>query len=431
MKQVICFLMMFFPFICRAELKIDVNGAGAEPVPVAIPAFLGDENNLSEIVISDLEKTGLFRVVNPDAYIQKFQSFEEKPTFADWQAINTQALLQAKAETNPDGQVKVSYKLWDIYAGKMLEGKAMTLPLKEARRLGHILADNVYSRITGEKGYFDTRIVYVAETGPLEKRTKRLAIMDFDGSNHHYLTDGQYMALTPRFSPNMQKVAYLSYVKSKPRVRILDLKTGQDKELGAFEGMTFSPRFSPDGKTLLLSMVKNGNADIYLYDLESEKFKRLTTHFAIDTTPCFSPDGKKIVFSSDRSGSQQLYVMNKDGSGVERISFSFDKGSYATPVWSPRGDYIAFTKIKKSEFYIGIMEPDGSNERVIATDFLVEGPTFAPNGRVLMYFKQAPTTRYGKNGKTGLYSIDVTGYHEQFIPTPQDASDPAWSPLLH
>ena len=425
------FLFCLIPLMGRAELRIDISGAGAEPVPIAIPSFNKDTWELAEMVIADLEKTGLFRLVNPEAYLQSFNHINEKPIFSDWQAINAQALLQAEVEPKENDYLKVSYKLWDVYSGKLLEAKAVSLPVKEYRRLGHIVADHIYSRITGEKGYFDTRIVYVAESGPLNKRVKRLAIMDFDGFNHQYLTDGKYMALTPRFSPNMQKVAYLSYVKSKPHVRILDLKTGENKELGVFPGMTFAPRFSSDGRFLLMSMAKAGNSDIYLYNLETGENKRLTTHFAIDTTPSFSPDGKKIVFSSDRSGSQQLYIMDSTGKNVERISFSMQGGTYATPVWSPRGDYIAFTKIQNGHFYIGVMEPDGSNERLVATDFLVEGPTWAPNGRVLMYFKQAPTTRYGHEGKTGLYSIDVTGYHEQFIPTPQEGSDPAWSPLLH
>ena len=295
------------------------------------------------------------------------------------------------------------------------------------RQVSHIIADAVYKRITGEDGYFNTRIVYISESGPSNRRIKRLAIMDQDGENHKFLTQGDSLVLTPRFSPTLQEITYLSFYGDLPRVYIFNIETGRQEMLGDFPGMTFAPRFSPDGNTVIMSMAKDGNTEIYTMDLRTRAVKRLTRHSAIDTSPYISPDGKKIVFNSDRSGGQQLYVMNADGSSVRRISFG--KGRYATPVWSPRGDLIAFTKISGGRFFIGVRAPDGSGERLLADGFLVEAPTWSPNGRVLMFFRETPLANKGGK-RTRLFSIDLTGQNERQIVTPMDASDPAWSPLL-
>ena len=431
MKKFCLFLIFcLFSFNANADLKIDITGGHSEPMPIAVAEFTGVRRaeDIRQILVDDLESSGLFRVINKNAYIQKIKNVNENPHFLDWQAINAQALLVANVEHVGEDKLKISFRLWDIYGAQVMVGRALTLSEHEWRRLGHIVADMAYSRITGESGYFDTRIVYIAETGHAGNRKKRLAMMDQDGANQRYLTDGKTLILTPRFAPNMQKIAYMSYQGGKPRVFVMDLQTMEQKDLGRFEGMSFAPRFSPDSQTLAMSLSKNGNSEIYLYDLVSGKKQQITNHPAIDTSPCFSPDGQKIVFNSDRSGSQQLYVMDKDGKNVKRISFG-TKGTYATPVWSPRGDYIAFTKIQDGTFYIGIMRPDGSAERLITKGFLVEGPAFAPNGRVLAFFKQTPND-VDDYAKTGIYTIDVTGYNEQYLNTPTDASDPAWSPLL-
>lgn len=418
--------------ICRAELKIDVSGAVSEPIPIAVPAMNGDSElgpHITDIVVADLERSGLFRLINRDAYIQTMPDVETRPAFPDWQAVKAEALLNGAVQRLPDGKIRVSYRLWDVFAQRQMQAKSLTAEPQAIRKVAHMVADAVYERITGETGYFDTQIVFVSETGPQNKRQKRLAIMDQDGENVRYLSDGQKMALTPRFSPDMKRIAYFSYKGGNPRVYLMDLTTGETELVGQFQGMSFAPRFSPDGKKLIMSLAQQGNSDIYTYDLETQKQKRLTHHPAIDTSPSYDPTGKRIVFNSDRGGSQQLYVMDADGDNVRRISFG--EGSYATPVWSPRGDYIAFTKIKDSVFHIGIMRPDGTGERLITDGFMVEAPSWAPNGRVLSYVKQTPWSENGKKGQVRLYAIDVTGYNEHQILTPEDASGPAWSPLLH
>ena len=432
MKKFILTLLAIIGFstCAKAELRIDVTGARFEPMPIAIQDFASDSNNarlaadkISEVVKADLEGTGLFKPLNKQGFIQKFSSVNEKPKFQDWQVINAVALLQGEINEQSDGRLKVSFRLWDTFAGTQMEGKVMTTNADNWRRIAHKIADSVYSRITGEEGYFDTRIVYIAETGPKGNRIKRLAIMDSDGENEKFLTDGSNMVLTPRFSPNMQQVAYLSYYGKQPRVYIYDLQTGKQTVLGDFPGMTFAPRFSPDGQSVIMSMALNGNSDIYTMNLRTKKVIRLTNHPAIDTSPCYSPDGKYITFNSDRSGSQQLYIMDADGKNVKRISFG--EGKYATPVWSVRGDYIAFTKILKGKFYIGVMLTDGTGERLIAESYLVEAPTWSPNGRLVAFFGQPSA-----NGKTKIHTIDITGYNEKIINTTTDASDPAWSPIL-
>ena len=422
-------LCMFLVVPARAVLKIDVAGAVSDPIPIAIPYFTGNAaaaHDLTDIITADLERSGLFRLVNRDAYIQHITDINTRPVFSDWEGIKAQALLYGQAETTPDGRLKVSFRLWDVYAQTPMDAKVMTTDSESERKIAHMIADAVYERITGETGYFDTQIVFVSETGRQDKRKKRLAIMDQDGANFRYLTDGNEMALTPRFSPTLQKIAYFSYKGGNPKVYTLDLRTGETEMIGQFNGMSFAPQFSPDGSKLIMSLASRGNSDIYTYDMRTKAQKRLTSHPAIDTSPCYAPDGKRIVFNSDRSGSQQLYIMDADGDNLRRISFG--DGSYATPVWSPRGDYIAFTKIKDGVFHIGVMRPDGSGERLITNGFLVEGPTWAPNGRVLAFFKQTKWDNNGRGGGVRLYSIDLTGHNELVFPTKEDASSPSWSP---
>ena len=434
LKYILALVMCLVVTPAKAELQIDVNGAMRDPLPLAFPEMIHEgfwvgqyAGKIRSVVIADLERSGLFRIIPENSYIQELTSVDEQPNFVDWKAINAHALVQsAVKEVNPN-TLRVEFRLWDVYAENQLKGQSFTTTKDNWRRVAHVIADAIYERLTGEKGYFDTRIVYVSETGPATKRVKRLAIMDQDGENHKFLTSGAAMALTPRFSPNLQKVTYMSYAGSMPKVYILDIETGRQELLGSFPGMTFAPRFSPDSSKVLLSYANTGRTNIYEMDLKRRTSKQLTSGSAIDTSPSYSPDGSQIVFNSDRGGNQQLYVMNADGSDVHRISFG--TGRYASPVWSPRGDYIAFTKMAKGQFYIGVMYPDGSGERLLASGYLVEGPTWSPNGRVLMYFRQDKGNSRS-NAPVKLYSIDLTGYNERMIVTPAEASDPAWSPLL-
>jgi len=417
----------------RAELHIDIAHGQSQPLPIAIPVFPGEADagqmghDIAGVVSNDLGGSGLFQPLDPKSFIQNVAA-GGPPRFGDWRQINAQALVTGTVQMQPDGKAKVEFRLWDVYAEQQLAGFAYTTTKQNWRRIAHIIADEIYKRITGEDGYFDTRIVYIAESGPAQNRVKRLAIMDQDGANHQYLTNGQSLVLTPRFSPSVQEITYLSYAGGVPRVYLYNIDTGQQGSVGDFPGMSFAPRFSPDGNRVLLSRAENGASNIYVMDLRTRHATRVTDGTAIDTSPCFSPDGTKIAFNSDRGGSQQLYVMNADGSGIQRISFG--SGKYATPVWSPRGDLIAFTKIDGGTFFIGVMHPDGSGERLLTQDFLVEGPTWAPNGRVLMYFRGSPTDKSGHGGGSRLFTIDLTGSNQREVPTPGDASDPAWSPLL-
>ncbi len=417
----------------NAELRVDITQGKAEPLPIAVADFFGTEASDSQIgremagvISADLQRSGLFKPIDKRAFIQTDASLSTLPRFGDWRIINAQALVQGRVQLVADGRLRVEFRLWDVFAEQQMVGLAYFTVPDNWRRVAHIIADAIYKRITGEDGYFDTRIVYIAESGPELRRVKRLAIMDQDGENHRFLTDGSELVLTPRFSPTLQEITYLSYRGNTPRVYIFNIDTGRQELLGDFPGMTFAPRFSPDGQSVIMSMSENGKTDIHVMDLRTRQARQLTRSGAIDTSPSFAPDGNQIVFNSDRGGSQQLYVMDGDGRNVRRISFG--KGSYATPVWSPRGDLIAFTKISRGTFYIGVMRPDGSGERLLAQDYLVESPTWSPNGRVLMFFRQ---TKRGENvSDPRLYSVDLTGYNEREIITPVGASDPAWSPLI-
>ena len=342
--------------------------------------------------------------------------------------MGAKGLVVGSAFIDSDGLLQVEFALWDVVTQRRITEGGGSADQAGLRRIAHQIADFVYEEFTGDSAYFDTQIVYVSESGPAARRLKRLAIMDQDGHNHRFLTSGLDLVLTPRFSPTAHEIAYLNYFNDEPNVYLLDVASGRTERLGSFPGMTFAPRFGPDGNKLIMSLAEDGRTDIFEMDLRTQTITQLTQSASIDTSPSYSPDGKRIVFNSDRGGTQQLYVMRGDGTKVKRISFG--DGRYATPVWSPRGDIIAFTKIYRGEFYIGVMNVDGSGERLLAKGFLVEAPTWAPNGRVLMYFKQNPTEEDGTGGETYLYRVDITGFNEHRLVTPSYASDPAWSPLL-
>src|SRR5476651_1238352 len=370
----------------HAALQVDVTQGNAKPLPIAVPDFVGDPQvgaNVAGVVRADLERSGLFRPLDQKGFAEHITNINTVPNFASWRSITAQGLVTGMVTQQPDGRLRVDFRLWDIYGESQMLGLQFFTTPENWRRIAHMVSDAIYERITGEKGYFDTRIVFISETGPAIKRVKRLAIMDEDGANPIFLTRGDYMVLTPRFNPTAQMIAYMSYIGAKPRVYLFDIETGKQEMLGNFPNMTFSPRFSPDGNQVALTLETGGNSDIYIMDLRSRAMRRLTSDPAIDTAPSWSPDGRQIAFESDRGGSQQIYEMNVDGSGQRRISFG--QGANGTPVWSPRGDLLAFTRRVGGVFSIGVMRPDGSGERLISSGGKDEGPTWAPNGRVLMY----------------------------------------------
>jgi TolB protein len=415
----------------RAQLVVDVVSGQNDPLPIAVTDFIGADvdaeigANISEVVAADLERSGLFDPINRAAFIQSAADIGLFPRFGDWRTINAQALVTGLVEREADGRLKVSFRLWDTFSEEQVDGFVYRGGEDIWRRIAHKIADAIYERLTGEGGYFDSRIVYIAESGTASARVKQLAIMDQDGANHQFLDDGEHLVLTPRFSPTSQEITFMAYFNNTPRVYLLDIDTGRREVLGDFPGMTFAPRFSPDGRKVIMSLAVDGNTDIYVMDLPTRSIVRLTTDPAIDTSPSFSPDGNFVTFNSDRGGKPQIYVMRSDGSDAQRITFN--DGSYSTPVWSPRGDLIAFTKQHQGTFYIGVMKTDGTGERLIAEGYLAEGPTWAPNGRVIMFFRETPV---GTQNVAQLFTIDLTGFNERLVPTPLDGSDPAWSPLI-
>ncbi len=429
MKKFLAVLAVLAAFAAQpalAQLRVDVTQGVSQPLPIAIPDFVGDPQagaNIAGVVRADLERSGLFRPLDQKGFVERITNINTVPTFASWRSITAQGLVTGQVTQQPDGRLRVDFRLLDVYGESQMLGLQFFTTPENLRRIAHMVSDAIYERITGEKGYFDTRIVFISETGPAVKRVKRLAIMDQDGANPIFLTDGSYMVLTPRFNPTAQMIAYMSYIAAKPRVYLFDIETGKQEVLGNFPNMTFSPRFSPDGNRVALTLETAGNSDIYVMDLRSRAIRRLTSDPGIDTAPSFSPDGRQIAFESDRGGSQQIYVMNADGSGQRRISFG--QGNNGTPVWSPRGDFLAFTKQQGGRFTIGVMRTDGSGERLISSGGRDEGPTWAPNGRVLMYSRGL-----GGNAGSQIWSVDVTGRNERRVLTPGYASDPAWSPLI-
>ena len=419
-----------------AQVRITVDEGHLNPMPIAVVDFLGGSaaaqqvgRDVAGVIRANLERSALFRAIPSGAFIERIQALAVPPRFADWKIIDAQGLVVGEVTPTQGGNIRIDFRLWDVFAEREVvgpDGRPVAFAYETTpdnwRRIAHRISDRIYEALTGERGYFDTRIVFVSESGPRTRRAKRLMIMDQDGANPVYLTGPNALVLTPRFSPSTQMITYMSFETGAPRVFLYNLQNNRREVLGDFPGMTFSPRFSPDGSGVVFTLDMNGNSEIYAMDLRSRARRRLTNHPAIDTSPSYSPDGGQIVFNSDRGGSPQLYVMNSDGSGQRRVSFG--EGRYSTPVWSPRGDLIAFTRQSGGRFAIGVMRPDGSGERILTESYLDEAPTWSPNGRVIMFFRESR----GEGAR--LWSVDLTGRNLRQIPTQTDASDPAWSPLL-
>ena len=429
------FLMVSVVLPGRAELKVDIVAGAAKPIAIAVQKFeIGDgarskdANMIREVVENDLKRTGLFRIVNHDAF-PEFVKMHAMPNFQSWKAIKTQVLVQAKLSKDSSDRYRLEFFVWDVDGKEQIEAQSLVASRKAVRRMAHIMADAIYERLTGEIGYFDTQIVFIAETGPVHNRTKRMAIMDQDGYGLRYLSDKDTFVMSPHFSPNMQSIVFLSYYDDDPMVWSLDLETGEQRRLGMFGGMNFSPRFSPDGKKVAISLVKKGVTHIYEYDIETKKLRQLTFGNSINTSPSYSPDGKKMAFNSDRTGRQQIHVLDLE-SGVEK-RITYGNGKYATPAWSPDGQFIAFTKMADDTFYIGIMNPQGKNEKILAGGWFMEAPSWAPGSRRLVYYE---TERHldGIERISHIRSVDITGQNIYDIEIDADinAVEPTWSPRL-
>jgi len=433
-------LLVLLSQSASAQLRIDITEGNLKPVPIAIANPDSDTQNgrdtgvqIAEVIRANLERSGLFRSLSPDLFQSTQTSINYKPVFTDWRLIRTEALLVSRVVMDGSSRIRYEARLWDITAGEQLTGVVVAGTPNQWRRIAHKISDKIYENLTGETGYFDSRIVYVAESGPKTKRIKKLAVMDQDGADAQILQARADLVITPRFSPRIEEdrtrnndprlmIAYMSYENLIPQVYLLDIHSGRRELLGNFPGMTFAPRFSPDGRAMILSLMQKDNSDLYVMDMTSRSTKRLTTSPAIDVSGSFSPDGSRIAFNSDRGGSPQIYVMNANGGNAKRISFG--KGRYSAPVWSPRGDKIAFVKSQSGKFGIGVMNADGSGERLLTESYLDESPTWSPNGRVIIFSREA------RSGQPQLWSVDLTGRNLRQVPTSGAASDPAWSPLL-
>ena len=434
-------ILGLFMFLCvtvmpaHAELKVDIIAGAVEPISVAVQKIetvgnvsSADAKMIRDVVDADLKSTGLFRIVSRDA-LPEFVAMGDLPDFQLWAAVKAQVLVQAKLSAESGDKYNLEFYVWDVNAKEQIEAQSLVASKKSARRLAHIMADAIYERLTGEVGYFDTQIVFIAETGPVHDRTKRMAIMDQDGYGLRYLSDKKTFVMSPHFSPNMQTIVFLSYRDDDPMVWTLDLETGEQRRLGQFGGMNFAPRFSPDGTKIALSLVKNGITHIYEYDIETKALRQLTFGNSLNTSPSYSPDGKKMAFNSDRSGKQQIYVLDLETGAVERITYG--AGRYATPAWSPDGKFIAFTKMADDTFYIGIMDPRGRNEKILAGGWYMEAPSWAPGSRRVVYYETEKALD-GIERISHIRSVDITGQNIYEIELPDDINgvEPTWSPKL-
>ena len=417
-------LLFLAPLAAHAQGDIYVHpGSNFKPVTIAVTPLAGDDVQLAQVISNDFGHSVFLQPLDPSTFPEKVTNPDVRPNIDAWKTINAQFVVTGRV-SHQGGRVTAQFRLWDTANGEQVAGQQYATDADNGRRVAHMIADAIFTRVTGEKGFFDSHVVFVDETGPKEHRRKRLAIMDQDGANIKYLTRGEDLVVTPRFSPSAQEVTYMSFGNAEPRVSLLNIETGQREVVGNFPGMTFAPRFSPDGQRVIMSLSEGATSNLYAMDLRTKAATRLTDTGAIDTSPSYSPDGGQIVFESDRGGSQQIYVMSAAGGAAKRISFG--DGRYSTPVWSPRGDLIAFTKQMGDQFGIGVMKPDGTGERILTEGFHNEGPTFAPNGLYVMYFSDP-----GGQSGAKIYLSDIFGHQQFQVPTPNYASDPAWGPLLN
>jgi TolB protein len=431
-RTLILILTLFFFNHSIAANDIYISKGTNQLLPIAINNFANTSvynqkllDNVLDLIRADLTHSGFFKIIPPNSFIENATGVQHKPHFASWRQINANLLLNGEIIRQGSSTFTLKIILWDIVTEKSIVAEAVHGPVDSWRKLAHQISDKIYELVTGDKGYFDTRIFYISEISKGIKTTKKLAVMDYDGANHQFLSDGKFLVLTPRLSPNAKNLLYVSYQTKSPKVYVKNLKTGRSTLLGNFSAMSFAPRFSPDGSKIIFSLAKNGTTDIWVIDLSTTKIKQLTSGIAINTSPSYSGNGQKIYFNSDRSGSGQIYSMNSDGSNIERISFG--EGSYSAPICSPNGRHIAFTKnIRGQGFYIGVMRNDGSDERIITNGYLVEGATWAPNSKIIAFARSSKPSR-GIPPVTKLYTIDISGQNEHTIQTPNEASDPEWS----
>lgn len=430
---ILTFIMLFNHLSFSQKHIIEINKGNTEPISIAITNFQVTPpyntkiaNDILEVITKDLYNSGMFRIVNKEAHIEKSIGIHHIPSYASWRAIGASFTLNGDIKKLHNDTYEITFILWDNLLQKRVSAKSFETSDKLWRKVAHKIADNIYQNLTGQRGYFETKIAYIAEAMNKRTKIKRLAIMDYDGYNKQFLTDGKSLVLTPRLSPDGKKLLYVSYEKRVPKVFIMDIQSGQKRLLGNFPGMSYAPRFSPNGKKAIMSISNRGVSNIYEIDLHNFKIIKLTDNGAINTSPCYSPDGSKIVYNSDVSGSKQLYLMNANGSNSHRITFG--DGVYSSPVWSPRGDLIACTRTTSQDgFMISIIKPDGSgHERILAKGFLVEGPSWAPNGSVVSYTKYDYPLK-GKNNLPSIHFTDVAGYKDTKIITEQGASAPEWS----
>jgi TolB protein len=434
-KLFVGILCAFLALPCRAELKVDIVAGNVSPIAIALQKVevgsgvsKSDAEMVRSVAEKDLKSTGLFRMINKDAY-PEFVKLNDMPDFKLWAAIKAQVLVQSKMTKTKNGMYKLEFYVWDMNGQEQIEAQSLAASKKSIRRMAHLMADAIYERLTGEVGYFDTQIVFIAESGDVTDRVKRMAIMDQDGYGLRYLSDKDTFVMSPRFSPNMRTIVFLSYRDDKPMIWTLDLDTGAQRKLGEFGNMNFAPRFSPDGTRIAMSLVQGGDTHLFEYNIETRELRQLTFGHSLNTSPSYSPDGTKIAFNSDKSGSQQIHIMDLASGDEERITFG--AGRYATPAWSPDGQFIAFTKIADDTFYIGIMGPDGKHEKILAGGWYMEAPSWAPGSRRLVYYETEKSFD-GMDRTSHLRSVDITGQNLYDIELPDGVSgvEPTWSPKI-
>ncbi len=435
------FALVFSTLMCpmSAKIKVKLTQGSASDHPIAIATFQGRTSELAQFgremtagMRRNFINAGVFKVIDQKAFIQNPDDALKKPNFRDWRVIGARSLIVGRISPTMDGRVQLAYTLYNVLTQKQITTNTLITDKRSWRRLAHMASDEIYRRLTGGDGFFDSQVAYIAERKQGAQSIKQLAIMDQDGENHRYITMGKNIVLTPRFSPTRNEIVYLDYgiTNTIPKVYTLNLKTGRRDLVGRFPGMTYAPRYSPDGKKIIMSATDpKGNSHIYEMTLSGRKVKKLTQGNYIDTSPSYSPDGKKIVFNSDRSGRPQLFTMDSNGKSIKRISFG-PGGSYSSPVWSPRGDMICFTKIFDGAFNIGVIRPDGKGERLLTSGFIVEDPFWSPNGKAVIFTRQDRATKKGTNGQRRIRIIDLAGFYERSLPTPfgVNAVTATWSP---
>lgn len=412
--------------------QIEVSGKNYKLTKIAINHFLTQKyeekiiaKEIRDTVCKNLSDSGIFSIVAENNFIEQNKGSEFIPFFEAWKKINATILVNGSLTKNRKNNYTIVISIWDNILAKKILHRKITFSEKSIQKTSHIISDHIYQEIIGEKGYFDSKILYVAEKVIENKIFTRIAMMNQDGKEHKYLTNGKFISISPKISPDKENIAYVDFRAGISKIFLRNLYSGQENLLTNMKGSIFSPRFSRNGKKILFSLAKKGATNIFKFDINTKKISVLTRNIYINTSPQFSPDDKKIIFTSNRLGTAKIYTMNEEGKNVVKITEK--PGSHLEPKWSPDGKYISYINLRrKLGYYINIINTKTGEETTVVKSDVIHGYCWCPNSKYILFSEAIGNKEEEKKTIYKLQKINIFNKHKTTINTPYSASDPIW-----